>query len=252
MRKTVFAFVIGVIAGASVPLNAQCSQEIQQQITARDYDAVHAALSARLKTAPNDDVTIDCMGRALLAEGKSGKAVDWLERAIKINGNSAYHHDALGKALMEEGMKASIFRRPFVIRRLRTEYETAVALDPTLVDARRGLVMFYSMAPGAMGGSIDKAREHAEAILKLNPMRGHTALGFVAERRKDIPGAEKEFLAAIALHPDSIAPYLATGAFYHRQKRIADSISMYQKLLVLDPKNEDAKKELATLIREGK
>ena len=121
------------------------------------------------------------MGRDLLAEGKSGKAVDWLERAIRINGNSAYHHDALGKALMEEGMKASIFRRPFVIRR-----------------------------------------------------------------------PEKEFIAAIALHPDSIAPYLATGAFYHRQKRIADSISMYQKLLVLDPKNEDAKKELATLIREGK
>ncbi|HUQ17986.1 MAG TPA: tetratricopeptide repeat protein [Gemmatimonadaceae bacterium] len=253
MPRSAFLLISAASALIVAPrVSAQCSTTVQKQISDHAYDAALAELEPQLKARPDNDVLIDCMGRILLARGKSGKAVDWLEKAVKLNPRNAYHHEGLGKALMEEGGKASIIRRPFLIRRFKTEFETAVALEPTLVDSRRVLVMLYAMAPGALGGSMPKAKEQADAIMKLNPMRGHTALGFVAERNKDIPGAEKEFLAAIALHPDSVAPYVATGAFYHRQKRVTDSISMYQKALALDPKNEDVKKELASLSREGK
>jgi len=230
--------------------DSQCVGELRQRITERRYDEARAAAQAQLNASSSNDAAIDCMGRVLLAQGKSGDAVDWFEKAVKLNRNNAQHHEGLGMALLVEGSKASVFRRPFIIRRVKTEFETAVALDPTVVDARRGLVMFYSMAPGAMGGSIEKAREQAEALMKLNPMRGHSAFGLIAERSHDLAGAEKEFLAAIALHPDSIAPYIATGAFYERQKRNADAVVMFQRVLSLDPANDDAKKELVSLTRE--
>jgi cytochrome c-type biogenesis protein CcmH/NrfG len=53
------------------------------------------------------------MGRLLLEQGESGDAVDWLEKAVKINGKSAQHHLWLGNALGAEGEKASTLRRPY-------------------------------------------------------------------------------------------------------------------------------------------
>ena len=282
----VVSHIILVIGAALVPvsLHAQCAPAVQRLITDRKYDAARDELLARLKRAPNDNGAMHCMGRLLLEQGESGDAVDWFEKAVKINGLSAQHHLWLGQALGTEGQKASILRRPFLVRRMKAAYEQAVALDPTLVDARRGLVMIYSLAPGALGGSMSKAREQAAGILKLNPMRGHIAYGTIAERDKDYAGAEKEFVAGVAAMPDSAIPYNATGSFYRRRERWADAIAMYEKALaaksdvvsaslahyylgdihqqngrgdqarveyqaalVANPKNEEAKKALASL-----
>ena len=285
MTREVIHFIL--VSGAAlvpVSLHAQCAPAVQRLITDRKYDAARDELLARLKRAPNDNGAMHCMGRLLLEQGESGDAVDWFEKAVKINGLSAQHHLWLGQALGTEGQKASILRRPFLVRRMKAAYEQAVALDPTLVDARRGLVMIYSLAPGAMGGSMSKAREQAAEILKLNPMRGHIAYGTIAERDKDYAGAEKEFVAGVAAMPDSAIPYNATGSFYRRRERWADAIAMYEKALAAkadvvstsiahyhlgeihqqngrkdqakaeyqaaltaNPKNEDAKKALASL-----
>jgi tetratricopeptide (TPR) repeat protein len=251
MRR--FHLALLLLAGsAAAQLNAQCPGSIQRQIAERSFDEARKSVQALLARDPDDDTGVDCMGRLMLAQRKSREAVELFEKAVSLNPGNAQHHEGLGMALMDHAMTASIFRRPFIVRRLRTEFEMAVSLDPALVDARRGLVMFYSMAPRAMGGSMARAREHADAIMKLNPMRGHAALGVIAERQHDIAGAEKEFLRAITLNPDSSGAYAAAGAFYQRQKRVEDAIAMYQKVVVLDPLNEDVKKELASLNKERK
>lgn len=285
MIRGVFRVIL-IIGAALVPvsLQAQCAPAVQRLITDRKYDAARDELQARLKRAPSDDGALHCMGRLLLERGESGDAVEWFEKAVKIDGQSAQHRLWLGQALGTEGQKASIVRRPFLIRRMKAAYERAVALDPTLVDARRGLVMIYSLAPGALGGSKSKAREQAAGILTLNPMRGHIAYGTIAERDEDYAGAEKEFVAGVAAMPDSAIPYIATGSFYRRRERWADAIAMYEKALAAkadvvsaslahyylgdihqqngrgdqaraeyqaalaaNPKNEDAKKALASL-----
>jgi Tfp pilus assembly protein PilF len=232
------AFPILLFIGASfVPaaLHAQCAPSVQQLITDRKYDGARSELQSQLERAPHDDAAMHCMGRLLLEQGKPGDAVDWLEKAAKINGKSAQHQLWLGNALGAAAEKASVFKRLSFAGRVKTAYEEAVALDPTLVDARRGLVMVYSLLPGAMGGSMPKAREQAAEILKLNPMRGHLAYGTIAEREKDFTGAEKEFRAAITTMPDSAIPYNATGGFFRRQKRWTDASAMYQSALKAKP-----------------
>src|SRR5262245_21128755 len=121
------------------------------------------------------------MGRLAYAQGRSGDAVDWFEKALKRDDANAMYHTWLGNALGDEAQKANKLRQPFLARRVKSEFERAVALDSLLIEPREGLVGFYSMAPGFMGGSMDKAREQANAVARLNPIRGHQQLARVAE-----------------------------------------------------------------------
>lgn len=246
------AFLTIVITGMTflpITVPAQCVPTVQQLLTERKIDEARAQVDAELRQFPGDDAAMECMGRVLLERGKPGEGAEWLEKATKINPQSAQHFLWLAKALGAEGEKASKLRQPFIIRRFKAANERALALDPTLVDARRNLVMFYSMAPGFMGGDMNKAKQHAIEIMKLNPMRGHTASGVIAERSGDKVTAEKEFLAAIAIAPDSGGAYHSAALFYARQNRKREAIAMYERMIALDPNNEDAKKGFASLTR---
>jgi tetratricopeptide (TPR) repeat protein len=103
-----------------------------------------------------------------------------------------------------------------------------VALDPSSLDGRSALADFYTQAPGVMGGSMDKAKEQAREITKLNAWRGHYEMAALLERDKDVAGAEKEYAAAVAAAPDSTLPYQYLGSFYRRQKRWDDAIRNYE------------------------
>src|SRR6185369_14942588 len=113
-----------------------------------------AEVEPLIKKNGSDDAALHCMGRIYYARGESGKAVDWFEKAAKVNDKSALHHLWLGDALGDEAQKANKLRQPFLARRVKAEFELAVALDPTLVDARVGLTQFYAIAPGVMGGDM--------------------------------------------------------------------------------------------------
>jgi tetratricopeptide (TPR) repeat protein len=234
-RLATTALVLVATSLSAAEVAAQCAPPVQRQIADRRLEAAHADVQAQLQRAPNDDAAMDCLGRILIEQGQPGDAVQWLEKAIAINGKSAVHHLTLGNALRLETQNAGTLRQPFLARRMKAEYEQAVALDPTLVDARHWLVMFHANAPGMMGGSLATAREHAAAILKLDPMRGHLDYATIAEQEKDLATAEKELLAAVAAAPDNATPYEATGAFYRRQQRWTDAIAIYEKLLNAKP-----------------
>lgn len=224
------------LAGTPGFTSAQCNSSIQALINNRRYGDARDQVNAQLGHVPSDDAAMHCMGRILIEKGDATKAVGWFEKAVNRNGNNGSHHLWLGNALATSAEKASALRRPFIARRFKTEMNIAISLDPTLVEARRMLVMFYSMVPGFMGGDMAKAKEQAVEIAKLNPMRGHSAAGAIAEREKDYPRAEREFLAAMSFHPDSVAGYYASGAFYRRRERWAESIAMLEKALKVAPK----------------
>ena len=218
-------------------LEAQCIPNVQHLINERKYDAARAQLDAQLARAAKDDAAMNCMGRLLLDKGESGDAVDWLEKAVAVNGTSAQHHMWLGLALRAKAQQANIISQAVLGPRMKAELERALAMDPTLVDARAALLGVYVIAPEIMGGSMPKAREQAAEILKVNPMRGHMGYATIAEQEQDFGAAEKEFLAAIAVRPDSEASYSAAGGFYRRRERWTDAIAMYEKQLKAMPKD---------------
>jgi tetratricopeptide (TPR) repeat protein len=78
-----------------------------------------------------------------------------------------------------------------------------------------------------------QARDHAAAIARLSPMRGHIASGLVREREADYAGAEREYLAAASIAPDSAAPLMALGALYQRVQRWDRAFGAYERVLAL-------------------
>ena len=117
-----------------------------------------------------------------------------------------------------------------------TPFERAVELNPDNLDARMGLLQFYQMAPGIMGGSKDKAKEQAEAIKQRNPYQGHLAFGLIYFVNEEFDLAEKEYQAAIALDSNDTQPYYSLGYLYTRQRQFDKATEIFENLLKSNPK----------------
>lgn len=233
MRAHPLLALAGVLLAGSA--HAQCSPAITTLISEQHYDAARAEVQPLLAKNANDDAALECMGIISMQADKASDAQSWFEKAVKANDKVSSHHLWLGNAIGDQAEHASKFKQPFMARQIKNEFAKAVELDPTSIDARHGLIQFYSMAPGVMGGSMDKAKDQAREIEKVNAWRGHWEMGQLLEHDMDIAGAEKEFEAALAAAPDSTGPYNVIAAFYRRQKRPNDAIAMYENLLKRRP-----------------
>ncbi len=143
-------------------------------------------------------------GMQLMREDKPAEAEKQFERAVAADDRNALYHLWLGNAVGDQAQTASKLRQPFMARRIKAEFERAVALDPDLLDARDGLISFYLQAPGIMGGSVDKAREQQREIAARNAFRGHLAASNIAWHARDTTGTERALQAAVAAAPDSL------------------------------------------------
>jgi tetratricopeptide (TPR) repeat protein len=233
MRSLVLC--VALVAGLSAAVGAQCTATVQKLVDDRKFDDARTVVQTALKKNDKDDVSLHCMGRIYVAEDKAGESQKWFERAVDANDKVAVHHLWLGNAIGEQAQKASKLKQPFMAKRIKSEFEKAVQLDPALIDARHGLIQFYSQAPGFMGGSMDKAKEQAREIGKLNAWRGHWEMAQLLERDKDVAGAEKEFMAAVTAAPDSNLTYLFLGSFQRRQKKWSEALATYETLLKRKP-----------------
>ena len=233
MRPHLASFALLAIAAAR--LDAQCNASSQKLIDDKKYDEARGELDAALKKNPSDDAALHCMGMVYVAMDKAPDAIEWFEKAVKANDKSSAHHLWLGNALGEQASHTNKLKLPFLARRIKSEFDKAVELDPKSWEARHGLIQFYSQAPGVMGGSMDKAKEQAREIGTFDAIRGHLEMAALLERDKDVAGAEREFNAVVVAAPDSALGYNSLGNFYRRQKRYADAVSTYEKLLHAKP-----------------
>jgi tetratricopeptide (TPR) repeat protein len=241
IRQLPIPLVVALLAGAGEQAAAQCAGNAQAMYQERKYDEARAETQAQLKQNPNAAATLYCMGRIATAQEKSGEAVDWFEKAVKVDDRNSLYHLWLGQALGTEAQRANKLRQPFLARRVRSEFERAVALDPTSIDARHGLIQFYAVAPGIVGGSMDKAKAQAAEIGKLNAMRGHIELAVLLEREKDYTNAELEYLAAVTnAHSDSVVAPLTLGAFYQRRQKWDEAFALYDRVIKEKPDNINA------------
>jgi tetratricopeptide (TPR) repeat protein len=229
MRAAHFV-VTALVLIASRDLRAQCSPAIHKLISAHKYDEARAETQALVAKNASDDVALHCIGYIALAQDKSGEAVDWLEKAVKANDQSAVHHLELGNALGTEAQKANKLRQPFLARRVKTEFELAVARDPKLVDAHDGLMEFYLQAPGVMGGSLEKAKEQAHIIATLDAYSGHAAMASIARHEKDVAGEQTALEAALAAAPDTINAWYQLAVFYQNQQKWPEAFALLERM----------------------
>jgi tetratricopeptide (TPR) repeat protein len=223
--------LIALLFAIPVSSGAQSTADGVALFESRRYAEARSTLEAAAKADPKDARAAYYLGRIALVDGDAGKAEDWLEHAVKLDGRKADYHHWLGRAYSREALRAGKFRQMKLVGRIKDEFHTAVALDPDDVDARYDLMQLYLVVPGIMGGSEDKAREEAAEIRKRNAFRGHLAAGAIADRKKDAAGAEREFVAATTAFPDSLEGFYALGSHYARRGEWERAFAICDRLI---------------------
>lgn len=221
--------ILVVVAGAAMGLApavpAQSIDRARQLFDESRFQAAKAELLAVQKADGRSAAAAYYLGRIARIENDGDEALRQLERAVQLDEGNALYHYWLGVAVGDAAQRSSTIRMALMARRVRKEWERAVALDPNRVDARFGLVEFYAAAPGLWGGGIDKARAQAAEIATRDAMRGAMARGIVAEHEKKPAAVEAAYLEAITLAPDSLVAYVALADARADAGRAADALA---------------------------
>lgn len=201
---------------------AAASQLCERTMDGTRYPDARARMQAMAAGGGSKDAAF-ARGCLFMGDGQFAKASDEFERAVAADQASAAYHFQLGQAYGARAQHANVFKQAVLARKAKAEFDRAVELDPDLIDARVGLVTFYLLAPGILGGSTDKARAEAEEIRRRNPYRGGLAFAQIAGRVEDVAGASRELEALTRQYPDSTLPYVALASGYAERKLWPDA-----------------------------
>jgi tetratricopeptide (TPR) repeat protein len=239
MGMTLVAHVLAAVALSSFA-SAQTLDRAKQLFEAAKYAEAKTELLALHRADDRNPAVAYYLGRIATIQNESDEAIKYFERAVKLEEGNALYHAWLGNAIREVTPRSSKLRMPFNARRMKKEWERAVALDPNQIEARYGLVQFYAYAPGVMGGDIAKAREQVAEIAKRNAMRGAIARGILADIEKNAVAEEAAYREAIAAAPDSAPGYFALGGMFARAGKAPEAFATLDQYAKRRPNDRHA------------
>jgi tetratricopeptide (TPR) repeat protein len=195
MHKVISLLFLFLICG-SVKGQGAFSQA-NSLLTAKKYAAAEALLEKEVAKAPNDLQLKELYGDALGFQKKWNKAIDVYKDLAHNNVQNANYFYKYGGALGMKALSVNKLKALGMIGDNRNAFLKAAQLDPNHIDVRWALVEFYMQLPGIVGGSEKKAHKYANELLKLSPVDGYLAKGYIAEYTEDFKAAEEAYKKAI-------------------------------------------------------
>lgn len=227
--------------------------EPAELIAAGRIDDAVRLLRARTAAAPNDHQAFHLLSRAYFAEERWDDAVHACERALALQPDNSNYHMWMGRADGEKAEHSNFFTAARMVGRIRREFERAVELDGSNVEARANLAEFYIEAPGFMGGSPDKARIQAEKIAALDAPVSMWVLARLAEQNDNREDAERYYRAAIEASHGSAGTWVDLASFFRRTKRYEEMEKAIQQSLAAEHKRStDLFDAASLLLRTGR
>ena len=142
-----------------------------------------------------------------------------------------------GICMLRAGELGVSLRSMRLARRGRELMEKAVTLDPNDIAYREGLVDFYRQAPPLVGGDMAKARKQAEAITRLDPVRGGAWQASILIQEKKYDEALAACDAALRLKPDDyIALFTLGRTAAECGRRLQDGEAALRRCLEIVPR----------------
>src|SRR5260370_12591706 len=217
MRGPLALLVLAVLAPAAAAAGAD--EAVPSLLAEGRVDEAIAALYGQIKASPDDALAHNLLCRAYFSLGQWDRGISDCEKAVSLAPQESQYHLWLGRIYGEEADKAGFMTAAGLARRVRTEFEAAVHLNPKSVDARSDLAEFYLEAPGIVGGGRGKAEQQANSLFSLDRARAHLGNASLAEKRQDFTAAEKEDRDAIEASHSSASAWLHLGLFYRHRAR---------------------------------
>ena len=190
-----------VLCSVAICLYAALSSGSPDAATRALIDAGHwkqarAVLEPRVKANPSDAEAAALLSSVRMAYGNPDAALPLAELAVKLEPKTADYHWQLALVVGEMAQRANLFRQIGLGRRFRQETEAAIALDPTQVEPRLGMISFYIQAPGIIGGDRKKADQMADEIARIDAAAGALARARILLETKTAGDLEKLYRQA--------------------------------------------------------
>jgi len=211
------AMAVAIPLGAQIPaaILAQANAALQ----AGEADNALAMLTPLPSSGEGAAEARNLLCRVRFTLQQWDTAVKECEQAVRLDASNSNYHMWLGRALGEKASRANFLNAYSLGKRVHTEFEQAVRLDPRNAEALSDLGHFDKDAPGIVGGGMDKAEAIASQLDHVDPARAHQLRGEIAEARKDYGAAEHEFQQAIAVNPHPAGQWTVLASFYRRRRR---------------------------------
>ena len=177
-------------------------------------------------------------GRRLFGIEDYKRAQKSFERAVKKNPQSSTYHYWLGLAIgrRAEGMTGfGRFRAMGLVKKVKAQFERALQLDGSNIDAMEALQTFHFRAPGVVGGNKAETRKIADRIRQLDEARGAIAWARCYEHDKDFRNAAAQYALARKLAPDDIGYLAEHAAFLSRRRQHEASDKLFNTAFERDP-----------------
>jgi tetratricopeptide (TPR) repeat protein len=190
--------------------------DIQILYDAGQYRQAAEALQAEVERNPKDAGLYFWLGRCLFELRDFSGSISSFERAVALDPGRSEYHDWLGRAC---GRKADKSRSNMglalsMARRTHHEFEIAVQLDGTNINAQRDLIEFMANAPGDLGGGEKHALDQIGALSAVDPVEGTLALADLYAERKKFGQAGEEYQKILGSVPNRIDAYLEAADYY--------------------------------------
>ena len=211
--------------------------QARRQFDLGNYSGAVSTLNNAVARNSNDADAQFWLARAYYELKDFSNAVTHAERAVEIDSKNSLYHQWLARSYGEQADREHSFS---LARKVKKEFEEAVRLNPSNIEARRDLEEFNIQAPWIVGGNKDAALDQVNAIAALDPVEGHLARAtYDREALKKNDLAENELRLVLESKVQRIEPYFEVAGFYRDLGRGADmepAIQAAEKIKPGDPR----------------
>jgi len=226
MLIAVFLSLHGVISAQNYTL-----EEGKRLFKEEKYEEAKEVLLKVVEREPENPEVNFLLCKVYLVLGDHDNSIKHGEKAVKLNDSQSEYHLWLGRAYVIQAQKGSKIKALFRAKKGKDEWEKAVELDSTNLEARFALMEYYIGAPGIAGGDKKKAKKQAEILEKMDSFYGAYAWALFWQAEKDSDKVETYLRKAVEL--DTTSNHSATyelGSFLQKRERYQEAAQVYEKL----------------------
>ena len=231
--------VIGPLAGADIDPAALLKAGKADQ-------AIHA-LNQDIARAPNDSRAYHLLSRVYFQLELWDDSMHMAEKALALDPQNSSYHLWLGRAMGRKAEQANPFAAFGLARKVKTEFERAVALDANNLPARADLSEYYLEAPGFLGGDKNKARQQADYVAGHDRALASYIYARVQEKQGN-SGAEAEYKKAIAASNRPARYWVELAYFYRRTGRLNEMEDAIRHAVATVQQGEPSEFDAAALL----
>jgi tetratricopeptide (TPR) repeat protein len=197
---------------------AAADTEASSLLKAGKADEALRVLNATIAQSPNDARAYNLLCRVYFQLELWDDAIHMAERSVALDPENSSYHLWLGRAMGRKAEGANPFAAFSLARKVKSEFERAVALDGNNLRARSDLSEYYVEAPAILGGDKKRARLQADFVARHDPALGSYITARVEEKQGS-GRAEAEYKRAVASSNAPSRYWIELAHFYRRTGR---------------------------------